>query len=171
MKKKILALALALVMIISLLPLTALADEVKNPMPKVTIKGNDKQTIHSGGLTGRADSVLYIQTVDGQLEKVAEEPADNYMKFFYNKTDNVLEILFKNIEYKPTVPEEALISILNNGSSYSSAFDVVFTLEGTNVIESTSSNNQIVIANQGTVTITGPGSLRMVTSCGSSSPS
>ena len=167
MKKKILALALAVIMIISLLPITALAADT--PMPKVTVKGNGKASIHSGGLTGKADSILFIQTVDGRLVKVAEEPADNYMKFFYNKTENVLEILFKNIDYRTTVAESALLTIGAN-SNYTGYFDVEITLEGTNVIESTSTGNELSIGNLGTCTITGSGSLRFVSSLGSGAP-
>ena len=166
MKKKILALALALIMIISLLPLTALAEDVKTPMPKVTVKGNSQTTITSGGLTTSKPAV-YIQTVDGQLVKADEKPEDNYMGFVWNSTDKVLEITFKNINYQTEVKETTLIAITNNGSNYSNVFDVVLTLEGENVIESTSTGNEISVNNSGTFTITGSGSLRFVTSNGS----
>ncbi len=169
MKKRILGLALALVMIISLLPLTAMAEDLP-PMPKVTVKGNDNVSVHSGGITGTNVLYLTFEPIEGgtNVVKVTEEPADNYMKFFYNKSENVLEILFKNVDYRPVTAATTFLAIAKNtgGNGYSNAYDIVLTLEGENNIIAQSGANIISVTNNGSMTITGPGSLKMSSNIG-----
>ena len=164
MKKRILGLALALVMIISLLPLTAMADEALPNMPKYLIQDEVSGRLENGMPTGKVVYVVFEDVKDetgaviGNKPVVAEEvPADNYIKLEY--VNGVCEVLFKNISYKRTGGSEAFLTLYKNGSKYADNFDVVITLEGENRIEGL--NTKILITNTGDVTFTGSGSLKI----------
>ena len=164
MKKRILGLALALVMIISLLPLTALA---LDPMPKVTVY-HDGTSIHSAGLSNTTaiwftfediheDDDTTKPVIGTKIVKSASALEDKYIKFQWKKADNfTLYITMKNVDYRPlgAALNKTFWSITNNGSHGTSAFNIVMTLEGTNVIDAVGGIS-MNISNTGTMTITG----------------
>ena len=174
MKKRILGLALALVMIISLLPLTASAAA----MPKFRFYDN---LINPDGSTHYLESyfnsskTVYIvfenvydtdgTTLLGNKPVIATEtPTDNYIKYAF--ADDVATITIKNVNYKRTpTGGDYILYIVKNGSSYTNEFDVVINLEGTNVFEAASSG-YFHFENKGDLTFTGPGSLSITTSAG-----
>ena len=105
MKKRLLGLALALVMIISLLPLTAIAADT--PMPKFQMKDpngnlesyfNDSNTVY----------VVYEDVLDtdgttvlGNKPVIATgTPTDNYVKYEFNTAAATATITMKNVNYK-----------------------------------------------------------------------
>ena len=177
MKKRILGLALALIMIISLLPMTALAADL-TPMPKVNIvdPSYTESTGHyafTGGITGSNTLYLAFEDVMDATDPtvrlgnkpvvVTEAPADNYITIFYNTSTNTLEVTLKNVTYNRTEADEAFFSCSANNPStkYNNEYDVLMTLEGTNTV--TGSGAGFNFGNKGSLTITGSGSLNMTT--------
>ena len=177
MKKRLLGLALALVMIISLLPLTAFA---ASPMPKFRMYDN---TINPDGSTHyiesyfNASKTVYVvfndildtdgTTVLGQVPVIATTtPTDNYIKYAFSGT--TATITMKNVNFKrsPAGGDYFMYIVKNAGSNYTNEFDVVLQLVGTNTVEATA-NAYFHFENQGNITITGDGSLSVVTSGGS----
>ena len=174
MKKRLLGLALALVMIISLLPLTASAAA----MPKFRMYDN---VINPDGTTHyiekyfNASSTVYVvfedvldtdgTTVLGNRPVIATTvPTDNYVKYEFS-ADEVATITLKNVNYKRSPAGGShFIYIVKNGSSYTNEFDIVINLEGTNVVESSAAKGGIHMENAGSVTITGSGSLSFTAS-------
>ena len=161
MKKRILGLALALVMIISLLPLTALAA----PMPKFVINDpNLASRLENGIIPNRISYVVFEEVKDEAGAVIGTKPVnatdvpeDNYIKMEWSKDANTCYITFKNISYKRTASSSSDFLQIYENSKYTNDFDVVFTLEGANVIEGT--NPRITFSNAGNLTITGEGSL------------
>ena len=176
MKKRLLGLALALIMIISLLPLTALA---ASPMPKFRFYDN---LINPDGSTHylesyfNASKTVYVvfedvydtdgTTLLGQKPVIATAtPTDNYIKYAFSGTTATITI--KNVNYKRTpAGGDYILYIVKNGSSYTNEFDVVVNLEGTNVFNAGSSG-YFHFENKGALTFTGSGSLSITTSAGS----
>ena len=181
MKKRILGLALALVMIISLLPLTAMA---ASPLPKFRMY-DPSAPVHSNGnyiesffSATKTVYVVYENIIDtdgttvlGNKPVIATEvPTDNYIKYEFaaatDTTKATATITLKNINYKRVsidgVNNNAFISITKNaGTSYTSEFDVVMVFEGTNTVEG--STTRIAFEHTGDATITGSGSFAMTT--------
>ena len=173
MKKRLLGLALALVMIISLLPLTASAAA----MPKFRMYDN---VINPDGSTHyiekyfNASSTVYVvfedvldtdgTTVLGNKPVIATEvPTDNYVKFAF--VDGVAEVTLKNVHYKRTATAGVFISVYKNGGDYTDEFDSKLILEGTNTLEG--ANVRFSFSQKGDTTITGSGSLTVNTALNS----
>ena len=157
MKKKILGLALALVMLISLLPLTAMAAE--NPMPKYIVNdGNLSSRLERGIIPGEVTYIVFEDVEGGNkpVKATEEVPTDNYIKMEF--VEGVCYITFKNVSYKRNASggSSDFLQIYNN-SNYTNEFDIVLTLEGQNVIEG--SNTKMAFTNTGDMTVTGAGSL------------
>ena len=147
MKKRILSLALALLMIISLLPVTAFAAavETETRMPKLSKIGN----ISGSGLSDKK-SVYYTFVDDkdeagnvlGQKPKKldsAPEILENCIRLYWKKSDNKLTITFYSINYNASDDPDNFLYITRNTTTsykYSRAFDVEIKLVGTNVINS-----------------------------------
>ena len=163
MKKRLLGLALVLMMIISLLPMTASADAT--PMPKLQIAGDS--TAHPISL----DTDYYITFAADQDKGMApafgsEVPTgDSYIKINFNGTENVLNILVKNVNYVFTNKPGTFLTFSEN-DEYTADYSVVVTLEGNNVFEGYKAGMKFT--NNGDLTITGNGSLTINTTESSS---
>ena len=181
MKKRILGLALALVMIISLLPLTALA---ASPMPKFRMYDGN---INPSGSTHYIESyfndskTVYVifqdvldtdgTTVLGQKPVIATEtPADNYVKYAFSTATATATITMKNVNFKrsPAGGDYFIYIVKNSGSSYTNEFNVVLNIEGTNVIDSPNCKAHLHFENVGNLTVTGDGSLDITANCSNS---
>ena len=148
MKKKILGLALALVMIISLLPLTALAED--SAKVKLYIYTPSAMTFEAtAASTYFTSRVCYFVIEDNPSTEAdapakimvkkqvaaSEAPTDNYLRVEYAVTDGegLYTMQFKNFDTTG-------ISMADSGTmfqiAYSNAsqFDTVISLEGNNVI-------------------------------------
>lgn len=174
MTKRLLALAVALMMLIGLLPVTAYAAD---PMPKFTVK-DPAVTIAHGISAGDVYYVTFEDVVDAETGEITGTkpveattlPEDHYMAFYYNSARNVLEILFRNVNYQRVGSVSSFFTVSKNTSSaitYSNAFDVELTLEGENTI--TGAYTTFLFENAGNVTITGTGSLEVETNYTSNS--
>ncbi len=166
MKKRILGLALALILIISLLPLTAIAAE--SPAPRFLMydpySSPKSEITESSPVYVVYENVLDTNgtTVLGNKPVIATTvPTDNYIKYEY--ANGVVTVTLKNINYKRVGDAKHFIK-LTNVTGASNAFDVVIKLEGDNKIEATGVDYGANYANihleqQGNLTITGTGSL------------
>ena len=163
MKKRILGLALALIMVISLLPLTTFAANV----------GESKLYLNSGSYTyvdaRWSTQNYYVAVVDNdstpenltdkKLAVIAnpaatDAPADNYLKYTLKKANSTLvaEMTFKNFDTTGiTVAGKFGVD------AYGFASSLTINLEGTNVI--TTEHDALFLAIKGDVLITGTGSL------------
>ncbi len=162
MKKRILGLALALIMVISLLPLTTLAETELAPMPKFVINDPNLPSRLEDGLPSNKTVYVIFEDVKDEAGAVignkpviaTDIPADNYIKMEF--VDGVCQITFKNIKYKRTEADGDMLSIYENKDA-TNKFDVVLTLEGENTVEG--KHPRLTFSNTGNVTITGSGSL------------
>lgn len=173
MKKRILGLALALVMIISLLPLTTFA---ATPQPKFILSDvNLTDGILEGDVLAGTPVYIVYENVEEGGQVIGTKPVlatgtptDNYILLAFDNTQNVLNITFKNITYNRTATTKAFLTITNNtGADYNNEFAVALTLEGTNTISG--ENTNLIFENAGALTITGSGSLNIDTHLASSS--
>ena len=154
MKKRILTLALALIMIISLLPMTALAED---PAAKVTFNNNVAAKF---SVTVNPGETAYVITDDSaQFAKWEDdgEPADKFIKLDYPADGAAtLKVTFKNIEADVTSS-----AFHNYGISFAAgAYAVELTLIGDNKITHGTSSC-MKYYNDGGMTITGDGSLSL----------
>ena len=175
MKKRMLAFAVALIMVIGLLPLPTYA---ATPQPKFAMTDpNNSVAVSNGVAPGEAYYVVFEDVTDattgeviGNKPVMAETtPTDNYIKYYYNGAKNIFEITFKNINYQRTKSGDAFLTVSNNFTSsvtYANTFDVVLTLEGTNSISGPYAT--MSFKNNGNLTITG-GELNVSTSYTSTS--
>ena len=130
MKKRLLAFALAFVMIISLLPVTAFA---ATPMPKLQMNDpNLSSRIDAYFNTSRTIYIYFEDVLDPEDSSVilgnkpvltTTAPSENFIKCAY--ADGVATITFNNVYYKRTANNSnPFLQITKNaGSNYSSAFE------------------------------------------------
>ena len=121
MKKRILALAIAVVMIVSMLPITAFAT---TPMPKFRMNDPAYSTYletyfnQSHTVYGVFEDVLDEDgvTVLGNKPVIADEtPTDNYIKYAFDGETAI--VTMKNISYKRTASADEFIHILRNAQA------------------------------------------------------
>ncbi len=167
MKKKLLALAMAVVMIISLLPVTAFAGEL--PV-RARFDINDPNLTKELSTYIDAGKTYYVKFVDVEgtngnmpvlLDQDADVPTDNYMKFQF--VDGVCQVTFNKIDYRPTAKHSAaFLEFTTQTSNYSNVWPVVVTLEGENNISGDYAYGiRIIFSNDAATTITGNGSLNI----------
>ena len=169
MKKKILGLALALVMIISLLPLTALATPTSSMKVRIYEPNGTSSYFDIGFAAGATEYIVFEDVADAtdpnviaatKAIKASTVPEDNYIKMEYS-AEGVFTITLKNVNHKRASSSSPFISAYENTSTgATNVFDIVVNLEGTNKIEGP--NASFKFQNEGTVTIQGSGSLDMV---------
>ncbi len=172
MKKRLLGLALALVMVISLLPLTAFAATPRPAFvfydPNITATDNKIVQLVASGTTfyvtfeDVSDGSQVIGNKPVVVPQDAAAPTTNYIKFQF--IDGVFYITFHEINCRPSASygTTAFMRFYKNTSSFTNEYDIVLTLEGENTI-SGGTNARILFDNQGDVTITGSGSLNFST--------
>ena len=179
--KRILAMLLALVMIISLLPLTAFAAD---PMPKFRMyDGNinpsgSAHVIESYFNDSKTVYVVFENVLDtdgvtvlGQKPVIASTvPTDNYVKYSFSTATATATITMKNVNFNrsPAGGDYFIYIVKNSGSSYTNEFNVVLNIEGTNVINSPNAKGYLHFENAGNLTVTGGGSLDLTSYCSSS---
>ena len=147
MKKRILALAVILVMLISLLPITAFAAD---PMPKVVMWQDGARAIEQG-IFGNALYATFADVVDaetGEPVKDAEgntytkiklvgadeeKPTTNFVKYYWNSSRNVLEITMNNVNYRPSGTGGSFMTLTEN-KDHTAVYDIEITLIGDNVL-------------------------------------
>lgn len=166
MKKRLLGLALALVMVISLLPLTTLAEDPAPVKPRFDI--NDPNLSEEMTQAIEADKTYYVkfEDVTGGNKPVlvaqdAEAPTDNYMKFQF--VDGVCKVTFHGVNYRPTAAHSGAFFEIAAAKDCSAAFPVELTLEGVNNISSEAASGiRFIFGNENNnTTITGNGSLNI----------
>ncbi len=154
MKKRILGLALALIMIISLLPLTTFAAAPTKVKVVLYNSGQGHATEPRIDCeTQNQTNYIYVEDPTATAHKAnytTTEKTDNYVKITY--ANGVYTMVFKNFNY----------TNLNDGGSVfyvntSGEYDINVILEGTNTINAKSTALQF--NNTGKVTISGDGSL------------
>ena len=165
MKKKLLGLALALVMIIGLLPLSAVA-AVTDPSPRLQVC-DPQNTVDVKFQFGTANTIYVgFEDIEGGNKpvQVSTAPAENYIKAEYDG-DKKLTITLNSIDYKRVGNCANFIKAVNN-SSGTNEYDINIVLVGQNKIEALSptpvdkqNSPNIALGNNGKVTITGSGSL------------
>ena len=173
MKKKLLGLALALVLIIGLLPLSAVA-AVTDPSPRFYVC-DPQNTVDEKFIFGTA-ATIYVgfenildtddTTVLGNKPaKVSAAPAENYIKAEYDGNKK-LTITLNSINYKRVGNCANFIKAVNYSKWGTSEYDIDIVLVGQNKIEalspepiSSKNSPNIALGNVGDVTITGSGSL------------
>ena len=179
MKKRILGLALVLVMLISLLPLTALADDPTIPMPKLTISYPNDGDVAECTKAFADDTPSYIgfqaDADRGMIPVILDtKPQDTngYIEFLFK--DGVLNVLIDSVNYDfiDVIGEETankgvgqFIHVTNN-DGYTKAFDTVITLKGNSVFDGIKAG--MTFATEGNLTVTGDGSLTINTTEASS---
>ena len=122
MKKKILGLALALIMIISLLPLTAMAE----PSPSVKVRIYEPNGASSyfdlGFAAGNTEYVVFEDVADAtdpnaivatKAIKATTVPEDKYIKINYS-AEGVLTFTLKNVNHKRASSTSPFISAYKN---------------------------------------------------------
>ena len=154
MKKKLLALAVILIMVISLLPITSLALE-GTPSPSVKARFSDP--VSKNVDIGMAhDDAAYIilenvvneetgEVIGNKPVRIAKEdvPETGFIKVsYYNGT---ARIVLNNIHYKRSAAHDsAFISLYENSVDAATLnFDSVVELVGTNTIEGTKAGIEI----------------------------
>ena len=166
MKKRLFGLALALVMVISLLPLTTLAEDPAPVKPRFDI--NDPNLSEEMTQAIEADKTYYVkfEDVTGGNKPVlvaqdAEAPTDNYMKFQF--VDGVCKVTFHGVNYKPTAAHSGAFFEIAAAKDCSGAFPIELTLEGVNNISSEAASGiRFIFGNENNnTTITGNGSLNI----------
>ena len=173
MKKKLLGLALALVMIISLLPLSVLAEEAPLPTDQVQVKIYYAQK-KSFTLTLKADTGAAYVAVneDGTYGQWtgAEAPADKYVKYEYIAGEPAtVKATFKNFNVDSTDAGNGgytahTMTFKKGGAPY----NILIELIGDNsIIQSKAAC--LELESGGNATITGSGSLTLSTSDGGDS--
>ena len=165
MKKRILSLALVLMMIISLLPVTAFAAKTQSTVviPKVGYVGskagsafiNDVTDLYYGfqDVYDAEDPTILLGQKVVTLS-AAPENGKNYVHFHWDESNNVLQITLNEISYKKTDTETNFITVYANSTEttqYSNAFDIELTIVGKNEIDGGTMN----FSNTGKMTITG----------------
>ena len=163
--KKVLTLILAALLIISLLPLSVLADEAA-PLPtdeaKVKVYYGPKKSFT---LTLKADTgAAYIAVnEDGTYGKwtEAEAPADKYVKFEYIAgTPGVAKATFKNFQVDASECGAAAYTAHTIEFLTGAVYNVEIELIGENSMVQTKSAS-IKCSNEGTISIYGGGSLSL----------
>ena len=173
MKKKILGLALALVMIISLLPLTAFAEDPASKIkvvfrdPNITSGRVDVSFIHGSQYASQTKEYVTFEdvydtdgtTVIGNKPVFGESaPAEGTPYIFMEYVDYTLTLTFNGVTYnRPTTGtlEQFMSIYVTTGTN----FDVKFVLNGENKFEG--KNAYVTMSNAGTVEISGKGSLEI----------
>lgn len=169
MKKRILGLALALIMVISLLPMTTFAADT--PMAKVTVNDDLGNVSDFVGGSKATWYVAFVDVLDADNKvigtkpvKATAQPTDNYIALSYDDANAILDITFNNVNYMRTAYKSGFLTVTNN-SNYTKAFDVRVTLNGDNYItgtnHSTNAKMYVKFENSKTVTFTGSGSLNI----------
>ena len=186
MKKKILSLALALIMIISLLPMTTFAlNDISTGEMKILVNGT-AYLLDAKSAASEHDVVAYIvleddtSTADTTDKKmvvvttqeeasyisetaptvVASAPTDNYIQirsWVVDEQTPRASLTFKNFDTTLVSNKSISLEITNDAFN---DFDLDIILEGTNVYTSTSSA-PLKFKNAGNVAISGSGSLEM----------
>ena len=164
MKKRILGLALALILVVSLLPMTTFA---ATPRPRFEIE-DPNGTVSSTVAAGTVYYVTFEDVLNAEGTEVignkavlvaqdATAPTTNYIKFEF--VDGVFQVTFNNVNYRPTAAANINFEKATT-DSYTREFNTVVTLVGENHFTQTESNNsRIIFSNSGNVTFTGSGSI------------
>lgn len=160
MKKRILSLALAMVMLISLLPATtfaAAATSVKcvfySPRRVIEPSLSNGQTTY----VVLVDDTTTEDTTDKMPAVASTQPEDNYIKLSYKITDGVgtYTMYLKNFDTSAVKTNGGPFMNVNSGTT----FNVEIVLDGINKI--IGPYVAFSIKNKGSITITGNGSLEM----------
>ena len=178
MKKRLLALAIVLVMIISMLPVTAFAAvPSKVKLYNYSPARKDLESVPSS--TYLSSRVKYITVIDntdtteGAPAKVlsyptasstaSNNPQDNFARYEYKIDSEGKGTVYLHLKNFDTtgLKQTDNGAFFQIGYSTSDNYDTVITLEGTNKL--TGAWEAIVIKGSGEVTITGSGSLHLYT--------
>ena len=155
MKTKILCALFALCMIVSLLPLTALAAD-----PEITVKFSNTETADRFSLTVAPGETKYVtSTADKKFAAwtEAEAPADNFVKLEYPADGNsTLQVTLQNIDADCTSAAYKSPCIEFTAGEYAVAMETV----GTNTLTHGNSACIFYEATKG-MTITGEGTLNL----------
>ena len=154
MKKRILGLALALIMIISLLPLTAFAAAPSDPKIVFYNGGNSDGRIDVYGFKSKAAYVV-VENRDGvdYAVKASTAPTDNYLQISW--ANDTITMHFKNFVYSRTSGASSAFASVSLTGDY----HINVVLEGTNSITGAGSGNYsaFTFANTGNITFSGIG--------------
>lgn len=171
MKKRILGLALVLIMIISLLPMTALAEDPTTPLPVLTLNGQPTPLA-----AGETHYVAFEADDANGMKPVAQttKPQGGYIELKF--ADGVLNILVDSVQYDfvdvssggtedDNKDFPAFFTITNTEGSARN-YDIVVTLKGDSVFDGLKASMNF--DNDGNVTFTGDGTLTINTTEASS---
>ena len=164
--KRFLSLALAIIMVLSLIPVTTFA---ASPMPKVTFR--DTAGTLDRRVGGGAEYVTWYLVFEEVKDETTgeiignkpvlapEKPVTGYIENHFEEENNVLYMTFNNVSYtRYGTYDDNFITVAKN-SNYTSAFDVVITLIGENKFSGRRTNMNFDTT--GNITFTGSGSLEM----------